>query len=277
MPLLLELYIFILGIALILSTLFVRLRDIGQVWELTAPADLLRVADHLSDRLPAAVPAGSSRSSTRSPRCSRTSVRSSSTRISPRTSSPSRTHSDLPSRALIPIAIAFGIFVDRALALQARGALVRGACLRWTAIRSGRVRRHTRAFGCPHQQRNDVQGVLPPPVRTDDVRAPGALDDVSFEIVQGEFFGIIGPNGSGKSTLLKILAGIYRQDSGEVQIDGLLSPFIELGVGFNPELTRARQRPHQRHAARPLARGSSQSVTTRSSPSRSSSASSTRS
>ena len=63
-----------------------------------------------------------------------------------------------------------------------------------------------------------------------------ALDNVSFSIERGEFFGIIGPNGSGKSTLLKILAGIYRADSGSVRIDGLLSPFIELGVGFNPEL-----------------------------------------
>jgi ABC-type polysaccharide/polyol phosphate transport system ATPase subunit len=60
---------------------------------------------------------------------------------------------------------------------------------------------------------------------------------VSFAIEHGEFFGIVGPNGSGKSTLLKILAGIYRQDRGEVHVDGILSPFIELGVGFNPELT----------------------------------------
>lgn len=63
------------------------------------------------------------------------------------------------------------------------------------------------------------------------------LDGISFEIKKGEFFGIIGRNGSGKSTLLKILAGIYTTDSGAVQINGLLTPFIELGVGFNPELT----------------------------------------
>src|SRR3990167_10013722 len=64
-----------------------------------------------------------------------------------------------------------------------------------------------------------------------------ALDNVSFEIRKGEFFGIIGANGSGKSTLLKILAGIYQPSSGKVTVTGSLSPFIELGVGFNPELT----------------------------------------
>ena len=70
-----------------------------------------------------------------------------------------------------------------------------------------------------------------------DFRALHALRDVSFEIERGEFFGIVGRNGSGKSTLLKILASIYRADAGRVRMAGRLAPFIELGVGFNPELT----------------------------------------
>lgn len=64
-----------------------------------------------------------------------------------------------------------------------------------------------------------------------------ALQNVSFNISEGEFFGIIGRNGSGKSTLLKIIAGIYMLDSGELNIKGKISPFLELGVGFNPELS----------------------------------------
>ncbi len=64
-----------------------------------------------------------------------------------------------------------------------------------------------------------------------------ALRDISFDIKQGEFFGIVGRNGSGKSTLLKIIAGIYQPNKGSVKVKGKLVPFIELGVGFNPELT----------------------------------------
>ncbi|MGV9002161.1 MAG: polysaccharide ABC transporter ATP-binding protein [Candidatus Saccharimonadaceae bacterium] len=63
------------------------------------------------------------------------------------------------------------------------------------------------------------------------------LNDISFQIKKGDFFGIVGRNGSGKSTLLKTIAGIYTPNSGSVQVNGTLVPFIELGVGFNPELT----------------------------------------
>lgn len=63
------------------------------------------------------------------------------------------------------------------------------------------------------------------------------LNGLSFDIKKGEFVGIVGRNGSGKSTLLKTLAGIYYPAKGEIVIDGNLIPFIELGVGFNPELT----------------------------------------
>jgi ABC-type polysaccharide/polyol phosphate transport system ATPase subunit len=64
-----------------------------------------------------------------------------------------------------------------------------------------------------------------------------ALRDVTFQVEEGEFFGIIGRNGSGKSTMLKCLAGIYRPDPGAISVAGRVSPFIELGVGFNAELT----------------------------------------
>lgn len=64
-----------------------------------------------------------------------------------------------------------------------------------------------------------------------------ALKNVSFEVKKGEFFGIVGRNGSGKSTMLKMLAGIYQPNKGNITTTGKLVPFIELGVGFNPELT----------------------------------------
>lgn len=63
------------------------------------------------------------------------------------------------------------------------------------------------------------------------------LKGISFEIQPGEFVGIVGRNGSGKSTLLKLLAQIYYPDQGKIEANGTIVPFIELGVGFNPELT----------------------------------------
>ena len=63
------------------------------------------------------------------------------------------------------------------------------------------------------------------------------LKGISFDVKEGEFLGVVGRNGSGKSTLLKILSKIYVPDSGIVKTSGSLVPFIELGVGFNPELT----------------------------------------
>ncbi|MDQ5958606.1 MAG: type transport system ATP-binding protein, partial [Patescibacteria group bacterium] len=64
-----------------------------------------------------------------------------------------------------------------------------------------------------------------------------ALKDINFEVKRGEFFGIVGRNGCGKSTLLKIMAGVYTPTKGAVVVNGKLTPFIELGVGFNPELS----------------------------------------
>lgn len=63
------------------------------------------------------------------------------------------------------------------------------------------------------------------------------LKGINFEVHEGEFLGIVGRNGSGKSTLLKLLAQIYYPESGKIEVNGTLVPFIELGVGFNPELT----------------------------------------
>src|SRR3990167_10559129 len=64
-----------------------------------------------------------------------------------------------------------------------------------------------------------------------------ALSQINLTVEPGEWLGIIGPNGSGKSTLLKVIAGIYEPDQGKVEITGQLVPFLELGVGFNPDLS----------------------------------------
>ncbi len=86
------------------------------------------------------------------------------------------------------------------------------------------------AFGLKQTIFNRLRGIK-------GYREQKVLKDLDFEIKQGEFLGIVGRNGSGKSTLLKILAGIYYPEKGDIIVNGSLVPFIELGVGFNPELT----------------------------------------
>jgi ABC-type polysaccharide/polyol phosphate transport system ATPase subunit len=95
----------------------------------------------------------------------------------------------------------------------------------------------SKTFRIPHEQRTTIKEYFLHPAHRTSYEENRTLRNVSFAIQEGEFFGVIGPNGSGKSTLLKIMAGIYQPDSGSVRVRGLLSPFLELGVGFNPELT----------------------------------------
>jgi ABC-2 type transport system ATP-binding protein len=94
-----------------------------------------------------------------------------------------------------------------------------------------------KSFRIPTQRVDSLKERFVHPFAAREYRELHALDGISFEIRQGEFFGIVGRNGSGKSTLLKLLASIYRPDSGTIAIAGRLAPFIELGVGFNHELT----------------------------------------
>jgi ABC-type polysaccharide/polyol phosphate transport system ATPase subunit len=95
----------------------------------------------------------------------------------------------------------------------------------------------SKSFRLPHEQYHTLKERALHAFKTRSFDVLHAVDDVSFEIAPGEFFGIVGRNGSGKSTLLKCLAGIYDTDRGALDVRGRLAPFIELGVGFNPDLT----------------------------------------
>ena len=95
----------------------------------------------------------------------------------------------------------------------------------------------SKSFWIPHEQRARLKEYFAHPFKRMAYERNDALRDVTFSVGEGEFFGVVGANGSGKSTLLKVLAGIYRADTGTVRVSGRLSPFIELGVGFNPEFT----------------------------------------
>ena len=94
-----------------------------------------------------------------------------------------------------------------------------------------------KTFRIPSQRLDTVKERVTHPLARRSYRELRALRGISFHVHLGEFFGIVGRNGSGKSTLLKIMASIYRADRGRVRMAGRLAPFIELGVGFNPELT----------------------------------------
>jgi ABC-type polysaccharide/polyol phosphate transport system ATPase subunit len=94
----------------------------------------------------------------------------------------------------------------------------------------------TKRFLIPQERRHTLKERAMHPFSRPAVNRFEALDDVSFAVESGEFFGIVGRNGSGKSSLLKCLAGIYRTDAGQIYVNGRVSTFIELGVGFNPDL-----------------------------------------
>ncbi len=100
-----------------------------------------------------------------------------------------------------------------------------------------KVENLSKTFRIPHEKIKTMRGAFVSMFKKKTYEEFQALDNVSFEVKKGEFFGIIGRNGSGKSTLLKILAGIYQPDKGTVKINGMISPFLELGIGFNPELS----------------------------------------
>lgn len=100
-----------------------------------------------------------------------------------------------------------------------------------------KVENISKTFCLPHEKISTVRGAFVNLLTRKTFEEFNALDDVSFEVKKGEFFGIIGRNGSGKSTLLKILAGIYQPNKGKIKIHGQISPFLELGIGFNGELS----------------------------------------
>lgn len=92
-------------------------------------------------------------------------------------------------------------------------------------------------FKVPHEKHDTLKGKALNVFSSKKYSKYTALQNINFEVKKGEFFGIVGKNGCGKSTLLKIIAGIYQPTKGSVEVNGSIAPFIELGVGFNPELT----------------------------------------
>lgn len=99
------------------------------------------------------------------------------------------------------------------------------------------VRDLQKRFLIPEHRIDTFKERIVHPLSRSTYRELRALEGVSFDVHRGEFLGIVGRNGSGKSTLLKILASIYRADGGTIRMAGRMAPFIELGVGFDPNLS----------------------------------------
>lgn len=95
-----------------------------------------------------------------------------------------------------------------------------------------------KSFKLPTEHSNEIKQVFINWTRgIKGYKVQHVLRDISFEVRRGDFLGIVGRNGSGKSTLLKLISGIYTPNKGSITVRGSIVPFIELGVGFNPELT----------------------------------------
>lgn len=101
-----------------------------------------------------------------------------------------------------------------------------------------KVEHVSKSFRLPTERANGIKQAFINRMRgVKGYKKQAVLKDISFEVKKGDFFGIVGRNGSGKSTTLKLISQIYTPDSGKITVNGSLVPFIELGVGFNPELT----------------------------------------
>lgn len=100
------------------------------------------------------------------------------------------------------------------------------------------VKNVTKSFKVYHDKQNSVfETITSPFTKQRNFEILTVLDDVSFNIEKGEMIGIIGLNGSGKTTLLRLISRIYHPDKGQIVTKGSIIPFLELGAGFQPELT----------------------------------------
>lgn len=99
------------------------------------------------------------------------------------------------------------------------------------------IKNVSKEFVLPQNKNTTLKQAVVNIIKKDNKTILNVLNDITFNVHKGDFFGIVGRNGSGKSTLLKLIAGVYEPTKGNIYVHGGLSPFIELGVGFNPELS----------------------------------------